>query len=123
MEIEGLLRKLDSSTDTHFMSAGSPVRNAVMFKRLKESSIKYSISQSNQGDFVAEVAGGNRGTYIYDGTNALPSHGFEDMINTVKAPAALMMNVTDFIGLFGDSSPHSSYRCMEKTGLCGVGTR
>lgn len=117
------LYDLKANGRTYFMSAGSPVSNAMMFDRLDKSKIQYSVSQSKQGDFVAEVIGGNRGDYVYDGTNALSPHGFEDMINTVKAPAALMMNVTDFIGLFGDSSPHSSYRCMEKTGLCGVGTR
>jgi filamentous hemagglutinin family protein len=108
---------------TYFMSAGSPVNNAVMFSQMESSSIEYRVSQSKENDFVAETLGGNRGLYLYNGANALSSHGFEDIINTVKAPVYLFVNGTDFIGLFRDGSPHSSYRCVTEAGLCGVSSR
>jgi hypothetical protein len=89
-----------------FAGYGSPVNKSTMRETLEwnkegENTFKFIGNYTNDGDFVGEALGGNKG-----------DKGQSTVLDKV--------NIINGTKLFTDDSPHSNYECNQLTGAnCG----
>ncbi|MDP2226961.1 MAG: hemagglutinin repeat-containing protein [Moraxellaceae bacterium] len=106
---------------------GSPVNTIDFDAYLKDSGMLLTSASVNDGDFVGQRLGGNKGLYVHEKeenvfnvVHHLPENSALFSVLPVTAiPLSQTKNKSDpgkFGALFGDSSPHSNYSCVARCG-------